>query len=269
MNLEDTYINKIKKNIMNKNKIIYKIKGSILKLSIKYINWYSKDSNYIKHANNEYQFVWKDYKNDEMQSYMCEQINDILALLSTQGDSGFSINYKLNLLKKLIMFEPLSSLTFENSEFNKTYLGSSQNKRDSRVFKHEDGRFSFNDGFIKQEKYYIGKELKIISKNGGCWNGGCFVLKDNGELYYMKATSYIKNTKTFTGKKFYIPVYSIEFPQDWWISICKESDLKDMLEEYEFEISNEMLEKEIGFKNGIYKDEILKRIELIKEHVII
>ena len=40
---------------MKKNKIIYKIKESVLKLSIKYINWYSKDSNYLKHANKEYQ----------------------------------------------------------------------------------------------------------------------------------------------------------------------------------------------------------------------
>lgn len=260
---------KIKFNLISylKNKFKFNLKDYILNLSVKYINWYSKDSNYIKHANNEYKFAWKDYENCEMQSYMCTQINNLLALLATQGDSGFSIGYKLNLLKKLIMLEPISPLTFSNDEFGEPYCKDDirQNKRNSKVFKYSDGTYSYLDDFIKTEKYYIGESKEIILRDGGNWSGGIYVVPEQGNIYYINYGK-IKDITKFTGKSYYIDTYGIEFPTDWWISLCKESDLKEFLEEYTIE-KQYNFDKELNYKDGIYKQEILERIEIIKNHM--
>lgn len=50
---------------------------------------------------------------DEMQNLMCNQSLELLSVLDTHGDSGFSIQYKLSLLNKLIRFQPIKPLTLK------------------------------------------------------------------------------------------------------------------------------------------------------------
>ena len=88
-----------------------KVKNLILKQAIKYIVWFSKDSNYVKHALSEFDIAWGE--KDEMQDFMCKQVIELLSLLSTHGDSGFSIGYKLNLFDKLVphpAYGPIATL---------------------------------------------------------------------------------------------------------------------------------------------------------------
>lgn len=256
------------------DRLKYWVRNQILKLAIKYIRYYSKDSNYIKHANSEYQFAYGDYKSDNMQSYMCEQVNDLLALLSTQGDSGFSISYKLSLLNKMIKFEPISPLTFEDDEFNEpfTYYGTRQNKRYSSVFKNKDGSFNYIYSYNKYSKWKIGEELEIVEGSHTNWSGSCFTIDKDGKIGYLGRDK-IKDIKNWNKQSFQINTYEIEFPKDWWISFVKTEDLKDYLEIYEPidndpETAVKMLNKEIyEFKNGIYTEDILKRIQIIKKHM--
>jgi hypothetical protein len=81
---------------------------------------------------------------DEMNDAMCEHILKMVNVFAEEGHSGFSANYAINILQKLLRFEPLSPLTGEDDEWKlckyndrETY----QNKRFSRVFKEgKDGQ---------------------------------------------------------------------------------------------------------------------------------
>jgi len=243
------------------------LKQKVLRLAIKYIIWYSKDSNYLKHANEEYKIAWKE--NDEMQSYMCGQVNELLALLATQGDSGSSIGYKLSLFKRLAMFKTIASPTFKDDEFGEPYDndGSCQNKRDSRIFKYGDGTYSFNDDLIKRGAFYIGTDNTVAKGHNITYTGsGIFVLSEKGELYYINKLR-IKDITTFKVKPIYIDVYEIEQPKDWWLSIVKESDLTEVFNRYTYSIDNTNIDKELNFKNKKYRIDIIKRIKTIGKHM--
>lgn len=82
---------------------------------------------------------------DEMNDAMCEHILKMVNVFAEEGHSGFSAEYAISILQKLLRFEPLSPLTGEDDEWdevgeeygNSTY----QNKRLSRVFKEgKDGQ---------------------------------------------------------------------------------------------------------------------------------
>ena len=251
------------------------LKSYLFELSLKYIRYYNRNSVFVRRANSEYKIAWPNMDSDKedegMQRYMCDQVNDLLYLLSSQGDSGSSIGYKINLFDRLAKFQTLSPLTFKDDEFgdNLSISGGDfrQNIRNSAVFKKGD-RYTFNDSFICSGKYYIGKENKIIERNGGNWSGGVFVIPESNQqaIYYLN-NDWIKDTAKFTGKPFYIDVYEIEYPEGWWIKFCKESDLKEYKEQYDFESNYDMLEKEISFKDNQYRKEIIERIVSIRNHM--
>lgn len=244
-----------------------KIKTWLLNIAIAYINWYSKDSKYITKTNREYQYAWPNYKTDEMQSLMCKQVNDLLSILATHEDSGFSIGYKLSLFNKVAMFKPLSKLTFDDNEFGECYdINTQQNKRDSGVFKRGDV-YNFVDSFIKDSTFYIGEDNIVISRNRGSWSGGVFVIsKDNNSIYYIH-NDRIKDITKFTATTYHIPIYELEYPNDWWISFCKEEDLIEYAKEYDFDRDFNKIDSELAFKNGQYKDAILLRIDTIRNHM--
>ena len=52
------------------------------------------------------------------------------------------------------------------------------------------------------------------------------------------------------------------------MSFCRENDLTDFIEQYNFDKDYSDINKELEFKNGIYKDEILKRINTIQEYIV-
>lgn len=79
---------------------------------------------------------------DEMNDAMCEHILKMVNVFAEEGHSGFSAEYAISILQKLLRFEPLSPLTGEDDEWN-DYSGYEhyQNKRLSRVFKEgKDGQ---------------------------------------------------------------------------------------------------------------------------------
>ena len=82
--------------------------------------------------------------NGEMRKHILHMIKEF----SNEGHSGFSANYAISILTKLMKYEPLSPLTGEDSEWADVSHHSDrvtyQNKRASHVFKDETGAYDIN-----------------------------------------------------------------------------------------------------------------------------
>jgi len=78
---------------------------------------------------------------DEINNAMCKHILKMVDVFDEEGHSGFSAEYAVSILQKLLRFEPLSPLTGEDNEWNEVGPDVYQNKRLSRVFKEgKDGQ---------------------------------------------------------------------------------------------------------------------------------
>jgi hypothetical protein len=108
--------------------------------------------NLLDHAKQELKYIGMDIDNsDEINLSMTKDILELVSVFSDQGHSGFSANYCINILEKILRFEPLSPLTGEDSEWvlldydpNMKF----QNKRSSTVFKREDGTAYDIDAYV-------------------------------------------------------------------------------------------------------------------------
>jgi len=94
---------------------------------------------------------------DGMQEMMNNHIIHMVEEFSKEGHSGFSANYAISILSRLLRFKPLSALTGEEDEWIEVCVGTFQNKRCSAVFK-DDTRYG-------GKPYYI--EGKVFSSDGG------------------------------------------------------------------------------------------------------
>lgn len=93
-----------------------------------------------------------DPSGDSMDYHMREHIIKMVKAFSDEGHSGFSANYALSILKRVLAYKPLTPLTGEDSEWNHIYDDSNgfpvyQNRRASNVFKNRDGAY-WSDGRV-------------------------------------------------------------------------------------------------------------------------
>lgn len=246
------------------------IKEVLLNLAKKYIVWYSRKSGYVTHAKREFEIAWPKEKDDDgMQEFMCEQLIELLSVLATHGDSGSSIGYKLHHFQNAANFKIIAPLTFKNDEFNlvSEEEGIWQNKRLSSVFKWADGTYSYINGVVSSEKHYIGDDNVVTEIDTEIDYVPEFVLYPDGHIKCF-SNDRIKDITKFNQKTLHIDSYVIEYPKDWWISLCNEDSINKIKEEYFFEIeSPDRIEKEINFENGVHRAEILKRIETVGKHM--
>lgn len=122
----------------------------------------------LEHAEKEFELAgWKKEGVDESQNWVMDNIRALLIVFSTQGHSGSSAPYVLNLFNKLARFEILTPLTGDDIEWHSCSDGLWQNKRDSRVFKDKDGAWFMvgkafsNDG---GKTYFTNKDSRIPVK---------------------------------------------------------------------------------------------------------
>lgn len=108
--------------------------------------------NMMEYAKNEIARIDKD--EDGIQEMMNRDILEIINVFSNQEHSGFSAGYALSVLDRLLRFKPITPLTGEDDEWNKTSHGLWKNKRCSSVFKNADGTVNDIDAIV-------------ISDNGG------------------------------------------------------------------------------------------------------
>lgn len=91
---------------------------------------------------------------DTMQAILNRHVLNMGRLFALEGHSGFSANVTINMLERLLRFEPLGPLTGEDSEWIELDYGpdmAAQNKRCSHVFKRADGTAYDIDGRIFRE----------------------------------------------------------------------------------------------------------------------
>lgn len=119
---------------------------------------------------------------DEMNDSMCKHILKMVDVFDDEGHSGFSAEYAISILQKLLRFEPLSPLTGEDDEWNEVGTGIYQNNRLSRVFKE-------------------GKDGQAYDMHGKVFvepNGACYTSRDSRvyiEFPYVPHTEYVNVEK--------------------------------------------------------------------------
>lgn len=81
----------------------------------------------------------------DMNGMMRKHVLHIVNEFAKEGHTGFSANYAISILKRLLAFEPLTPLTGEDWEWTDVSDQAEkpmwQNARCSRVFKDEDGAY--------------------------------------------------------------------------------------------------------------------------------
>jgi hypothetical protein len=111
-------------------------------------------SRHEKWARHELELLEAGVKDDglEMQKLATQNVMELCHTFAQQGHSGFSANYVLKLFNTLGKWKPLLPLTGEDDEWGDPLkMGSGicyQNNRCSSVFKEEDGRCYYGDGYV-------------------------------------------------------------------------------------------------------------------------
>lgn len=115
----------------------------------------------VEHAERELALL-SNGEPDDMQKMMNRHLLKMVRLFDAEGHSGFSAGYAINVLERLLRFEPLKPLTGEDDEWCEVRPGHFQNRRCSHVFKEADGRAYDSEGRIFREP-----------------NGRCYTSKDS------------------------------------------------------------------------------------------
>lgn len=112
----------------------------------------------------------------DMNGVMRNHILHMVKEFANEGHSGFSASYAIQVLEKLLKFEPITPLTGEDWEWNNVSEMSGetlyQNARCGRVFKNDNGAYDI-DGKVfwewytdketgeKFKSYYTGRESRV------------------------------------------------------------------------------------------------------------
>jgi hypothetical protein len=85
--------------------------------------------------------------------WLAEGTLELLKVFADQGHSGMSAPYAIALFEKLASWKPIMPLTGSDDEWNDVGEGTLQNRRNSSVFKKENGQAYCIDGRVFWEWY--------------------------------------------------------------------------------------------------------------------
>jgi hypothetical protein len=107
-------------------------------------------SNMLKWAEQELRYAGYDINDPEdgPNRWLAEGTLELLKVFSDQGHSGSSAPYAVALFEKLAMWKPIAPLTGADDEWNEVGTDVWQNRRNSAVFKKEDGQAYWMDGRV-------------------------------------------------------------------------------------------------------------------------
>lgn len=121
----------------------------------------------IEHAKQEFKIAGyipvDEDQEDGPNKWIQENILELIEVFEKQGHSGFSASYCVKVFSKLAMFEPMTPLTGEDSEWNKIGENLFQNNRCGHVFK-ENGKTYDSEGRIfidKNDNSYTCKDSSV------------------------------------------------------------------------------------------------------------
>lgn len=80
----------------------------------------------------------QDSEEQKMQKLFNNNALEIVKKFCEVGHSGFSAEYEINMIVKLLNQENLTDLTYDDDEFVEVADGVFQNKRNSKIFKQKD-----------------------------------------------------------------------------------------------------------------------------------
>lgn len=146
-------------------------------------------SNLVDYAKEELNRIGMIDSGEPYNDAVTKAILDLIELFDSQGHSGFTASYTVNVFKRLAMYEPLAPLTGEDSEWNEIEPGYYQNKRYSAVFKEKDGKAYNSRGKIftdDGEVWYSSKDSHIKI------NFPYIVPKEPEKVYLNKTESEVK-----------------------------------------------------------------------------
>lgn len=95
----------------------------------------------IEHAKYELNLLLEKCEDEEerkMQKLINDNALEIVKKFCEMGHSGFTAEYEINMINKLLRQQNLTKLTLNDDEFVEISKGLFQNKRDSRIFKSKD-----------------------------------------------------------------------------------------------------------------------------------
>nr|DAG96204.1 MAG TPA: hypothetical protein [Crassvirales sp.] len=251
---------------MTSNRNINRYKYRKHLINRKVLNQIIKDSPLCKHAIKELQLAG--YKNNNYcpSGWMFNQVLEALAVFVSHGNSGFSAPLEINLVKKLSIFDVITPLKFDNTEWKWCYDDVYQNIRKSSIFKHG-GKINDVDTFVKTpiKRYsYNTKEWRKVEPIS--YHGGLFEHK-NGVLtgrYFNRCYIKYDPTKGYIPKEtINIPCLEVEFAKDDWIMAvdADDKDLAKLNEEYDIEWKLSPTAKDIrledynsGIDNLVFED---------------
>jgi hypothetical protein len=112
-------------------------------------------SNMLKWAEAELKLAGYDINDPEdgPNRWLAEGTLELLKVFSEQGHSGMSAPYAIALFEKLASWKPIAPLTGKDDEWMEVGTNAWQNKRNSAVFKKEDGQAYWMDGRVFWEWY--------------------------------------------------------------------------------------------------------------------
>lgn len=190
--------------------------------------------NLTDYAKSELALIGYDEKCEAPNSWIRDNVLELVELFSKQGHSGSSAPQVINLFEKVASYKPLKPIMCTDDEFVEVGDLARQNKRCSAVFRDSEGKPYYIDAIIWK------------TQNGGCFGDSA----DN-----IRGRQYIK--LPFVPKTFYIDVIEEEVaPDDWELRIKDLSQLEQVWEYFE-------KSDEFSTYKPVTQEEINQRI---KEH---
>lgn len=107
-------------------------------------------SNMLKWAEEELRYAGYDVNDPEdgPNRWLAEGTLELLKVFTEQGHSGSSAPYAVALFEKLAMWKPITPITGADDEWMEVGTNVWQNRRNSAVFKKEDGHAYWMDGRV-------------------------------------------------------------------------------------------------------------------------
>ena len=180
----------------------------------------------LDHAKMELEIAGYFDQDSDYGGMLAKAVMELMEVFSNQGHSGMSAAMTLELFSKLGNYKPLLPITGKDEEWGDVRpLGDSgiwyQNKRESGLFKHEDGRVTYNSAIVK------------VCPNGTSWTGPLYLTREDAinNTNMLRSSQEIKGFP-FTPKTFYIDVIEEEIEKDDWIMWCKDPSQLDEVWEY-------------------------------------
>lgn len=200
---------------------------------------------------------------------------EIIGLLAIQTHTRHTIEKEIDFLNKIIHNRPISPLSFEDDEFCsiEDETGLKQNKILPSLYRNGKNEFIYREAISLVPKFKVERKsgvLSLIEKDGIKYSGPTFVIKEDMSFSWFNScdTTILDKTKFDPEVKFTVPLYTIEYPNDWYIPFVLERDLKEVRKFYKISeadtiVAIKYLDDEANFDNGKYKDEIFDRIKFL------